>query len=191
MEIQEPLTTENRPRQAALSPLRILRGASLLIMFLSTAFMALICLAPLTAVVLRFFSLHHSRKATSFLFAAWLSLWPVLFEMINDTKMVFSGECLPEKERALIFANHRTEVDWMYLWDLAARKGRLGNIRYVLKSSLMRLPIFGWAFHVLEFIPVERKWEVDESKMHRILSSYRDPGDALWLVVFPEGTDYT
>lgn len=191
MEIQEPLTSTNRPRHPTLSPLRILRGASLLVMFLSTAFMLLVCIAPWTAVVLRFFSVHYSRVATSCLFGAWLSMWPLLFEKINGTKVVFSGEYVPEKERVLILANHRTEVDWMYLWDLAARKGRLGYIRYVLKSSLMRLPVFGWAFQILEFIPVERKWELDESKMLRILSSYKDPDDPLWLVVFPEGTDYT
>ncbi|CAA6653467.1 unnamed protein product [Spirodela intermedia] len=191
MEIQEPLNSANRPRQPTLSPLRILRGALLLAMFLSTAFMLLVCLAPWTAVVLRFFSVHYSRVATSCLFGAWLSMWPLLFEKINGTKVVFSGEYVPEKERVLILANHRTEVDWMYLWDLAARKGRLGYIRYVLKSSLMRLPVFGWAFQILEFIPVERKWELDESKMLHILSSYRDPDDPLWLVVFPEGTDYT
>jgi 1-acyl-sn-glycerol-3-phosphate acyltransferase len=32
-------------------------------------------------------------------------------------------------------------------------------------DALMRLPIFGWAFHILEFIPVERKWEADKSNM--------------------------
>ncbi|KAL5662461.1 hypothetical protein ACJX0J_029586, partial [Zea mays] len=30
----------------------------------------------------------------------------------------------------------KTEVDWMYLWDF--------------------LPVFNWAFHIIEFIPVER-----------------------------------
>lgn len=105
--------------------------------------------------------------------------------------MVFSGDVVPEKERVLLFANHRTEVDWMYLWDLALRKGRLGYIKYILKSSLMKLPIFSWGFHILEFIPVERKWEVDEAIMRKRLSAFKDPQDPLWLAVFPEGTDYT
>ncbi|CAA0827417.1 Probable 1-acyl-sn-glycerol-3-phosphate acyltransferase 4 [Striga hermonthica] len=88
-------------------------------------------------------------------------------------------------------SNHRTEVDWMYLWNLALRKGCLGYIKYVLKSSLMKLPIFGWGFHVLEFVPVERKWEVDEPVMRQMLETFTDPRDPLWLAVFPEGTDYT
>ncbi|KAG4988422.1 hypothetical protein JHK85_031405 [Glycine max] len=110
---------------------------------------------------------------------------------INKTKVVFSGDIVPSRERILLIANHRTEVDWMYLWDLALRKGCLGYIKYILKSSLMRLPVFGWAFHILEFIPVERKWEADESIMRYMLSTFKDPQDPLWLALFPEGTDFT
>lgn len=174
-----------------LTPLRLLRGLACLIVYLSTAFMFMVYFSPLIAVFLRLFSLHYSRKAASFLFGLWLALWPFLFEKINKTKVIFSGESVPERERVLIIANHRTEVDWMYLWDLALRKGSLGFIKYVLKSSLMKLPIFGWAFHVFEFISVERKWEVDESIMRKMLSTFTDPLDPLWLAVFPEGTDFT
>ncbi|KAL5715137.1 1-acylglycerol-3-phosphate O-acyltransferase [Ranunculus cassubicifolius] len=174
-----------------LTALRILRGLCCLLLILSTAFMLLVYCAPVTAVLLRLFSIHYSRKATSFCFGAWLALWPFLFEKINKTKVVFSGEIVPPKERILLIANHRTEVDWMYLWDLALRKGRIGYIRYILKKSLMRLPIFGWVFHIVEFISVERKWEVDESHVCRMLSTFNDTQDPLWLALFPEGTDYT
>ncbi|XP_020530272.1 probable 1-acyl-sn-glycerol-3-phosphate acyltransferase 5 isoform X7 [Amborella trichopoda] len=38
---------------------------------------------------------------------------------------------------------------------------------------------------------LERKWEIDEPVMHRMLSTFQDPRDPLWLAVFPEGTDFT
>ncbi|XP_058080592.1 probable 1-acyl-sn-glycerol-3-phosphate acyltransferase 5 [Magnolia sinica] len=179
------------PRHRPLTPLRVLRGVLCLVVLLSTAFMTLVYWAPMTAVMLRLFSIRYSRRATSILFGTWLALWPFLFEKINQTKVVFAGETVPERERVLLLANHRTEVDWMYLWDLALRKGRLGYIKYILKSSLMKLPIFGWGFHILEFISVERKWKIDEPMMHRMLSTFVDPRDPLWLAVFPEGTDFT
>ncbi|WOL18090.1 hypothetical protein Cni_G26883 [Canna indica] len=191
MEVTEPPNLENQPRHRPLTPLRALRGVMCLLILISTAFMMVVYWAPVTTILLRIFSVHYSRKATSFLFAAWLSLWPFLFEIINKTKVVFSGETLPTKNRVLLFANHRTEVDWMYLWDLALRKGHLGSLKYILKSSLMKLPIFGWSFQILEFIAVERKWEIDKSAMQKKLLSFKDPHDPLWLVVFPEGTDYT
>lgn len=191
MDVHEPFTLKDQPRHRQLTPLRAFRGVACLVILLSTAFMMIVYWAPVTTLLLRLVSVHYSRKATSFLFATWLSLWPFLFEKINKTKVVFSGETVPTEERVLLFANHRTEVDWMYLWDLALRKGHLGYLKYILKSSLMKLPIFGWGFHVLEFIAVERKWEIDELIMGKKLSSFKDSRDPLWLVVFPEGTDYT
>lgn len=181
----------NGSEMRVLTPLRFLRGLCCLLVLLSTAFVILVYCGFFTAVILRLFSIHYSRKATAFFFGCWLALWPFLFEKINKTKVVFSGETVPAKERVLIIANHRTEVDWMYLWDLALRKGSLGYIKYVLKSSLMKLPVFGWAFQILEFISVERRWEVDESRMRQMLSSFKNQRDPLWLAVFPEGTDFT
>jgi lysocardiolipin and lysophospholipid acyltransferase len=138
----------NGPKHRPLTPMRRCRGVACVAVILSTAFLLIVYLAPITTFVVRLFSVHYSRKATSFLFVMWLSLWPFLFEKINKTKVVFSGENVISKRSVLIFAKHRTEVDWMYLWNLALRKGHLGYIKYILKSSLMKLPIFSWAFHI-------------------------------------------
>lgn len=179
------------PHHRPLTPLRRIRGIVCLFIILSTAFLLLVYCAPTTALFLRLFSIRYSRKATSFFFGTWLSLWPCLFEKINKTKVIFSGQTVPKKERVLLFANHRTEVDWMYMWNLAMRKGRLGQLKYILKSSLMKLPVFGWAFHIMEFVPVERKWEIDEEIMRNHLQRFKDRRDPMWLALFPEGTDYT
>ncbi|KAK9113177.1 hypothetical protein Scep_020696 [Stephania cephalantha] len=191
MDMSKQLNSNTVLKHRPLTPARVIRGILCLFVILLTAFMMLIYCAPMTAVLLRFFSIHYSRKATSFFFGIWLALWPFFFEKINKTKVVFAGDSLPAKERVLLIANHRTEVDWMYLWDLALRKGSIGYIKYILKSSLMKLPIFGWVFHVVEFIPVQRKWELDESIMREMLSTFTDRQDPLWLALFPEGTDFT
>ncbi|KGN62570.1 probable 1-acyl-sn-glycerol-3-phosphate acyltransferase 4 [Cucumis sativus] len=191
MDVSTPLQSDNTQKHKSLSPVRLMRGVICLAVFLSTAFMFLVYFAPVVSISLRLFSLHYSRKGTSILFGFWLALWPFLFEVINGTKVVFYGDDIPANERVLLIANHRTEVDWMYLWDLALRKGSLGCIKYILKSSLMKLPLFGWGFHILEFIPVERKWEIDEPVMCQRLSTFKNRRDPLWLAVFPEGTDFT
>uniref|UniRef100_A0A1U7W489 Probable 1-acyl-sn-glycerol-3-phosphate acyltransferase 4 n=1 Tax=Nicotiana sylvestris TaxID=4096 RepID=A0A1U7W489_NICSY len=113
-------------------------------------------LGNIPVVLLRFSSTLYSRKVIALLFDLWLALRPFLFEKINETNMIFSGDHVPPKERVLLIANHRTEVDWMYLWNLALRKGCLGHIKYLLKKSLMKFLVFGWGFYVLEFIPFVR-----------------------------------
>lgn len=181
----------NGPKHRPLTPMRRFRGIWCVGTILSTSFLLIVYIAPVTTLLVRLFSVHYSRKTTSFLFGMWLSLWPFLFEKINKTKVVFSGENVPPEKRVLLFANHRTEVDWMYLWNLALRKGQLGYIKYILKSSLMTIPVLSWAIHLFEFIPVERKWEIDERIIQNRLSKFKNPRDPLWLAVFPEGTDYT
>ncbi|KAL9244145.1 hypothetical protein vseg_017951 [Gypsophila vaccaria] len=190
MEVSKPLTSKISLKHRPLTPLRILRGVLCLVVLLLTAIMFLAFFVPPIAVLMRLFSIHYSRKAASLFFGLWLALWPFLFEKINKTNVIFSGDQVPCGERVLLIANHRTEVDWMYLWDLALRKGSLGYIKYVLKNSLMKLPIFGWGFHIFEFIPVERNWESDEPIMQQMLLTYTDRRDPLWLALFPEGTDF-
>lgn len=191
MAVLTPVSSEFGAKHHTLTPLRFLRGLVCLLVLLSTAFVMIVFFGFITAIIVRFFSISYSRKATSIVFGAWLAMWPFLFEKINKTKVVFSGDIVPSRERILLIANHRTEVDWMYLWDLASRKGCLGYIKYILKSSLMKYPIFGWAFFILEFIPVKRKWEADKSTLRHMLSTFKDPRDPLWLALFPEGTDFT
>ncbi|XP_022997342.1 probable 1-acyl-sn-glycerol-3-phosphate acyltransferase 4 [Cucurbita maxima] len=191
MDASTSLQSDKTQKFKSLGPFRLMRGVVCLAVFLSTAFMFLVYFAPIVTLSLRLISLHYCRKATSIVFGFWLALWPFLFEVINGTKVFFYGDNVPVNERVLLIANHRTEVDWMYLWDFALRKGSLGCIKYILKSSLMKLPLFGWGFHSLEFIPVERKWEVDGPVICRRLSTFKNPRDPLWLAVFPEGTDFT
>lgn len=180
-----------QPRHRNLTLLRIVRGIFCLIVLVLSAFVLLVFFGFWPAIGMRTISVHYSRVGISFVFGCWLALWPFWFEKINKTKVVISGDSVPSAKRVLVIANHRTEVDWMYLWDLALRNGCVGSLRYILKSSLMRLPVFGWVFHVMEFIPVERKWDADALKLRQMLGTYQDPQDPLWLVVFPEGTDFT
>ncbi|MCD7450128.1 putative 1-acyl-sn-glycerol-3-phosphate acyltransferase 5 [Datura stramonium] len=191
MNVQMGDNSGKQPMHRNLTLLRMVRGIFCIVVLVLSAFMVLVYFGFWTATCLRTISVHYSRVGTSFFFGCWLALWPFWFEKINKTKVVISGDSVPPAKRVLVIANHRTEVDWMYLWDLALRKGCVGSIRYILKSSLMKLPVFGWVFHIMEFIPVERRWEADALKLRQMLCTYKDPQDPLWLVVFPEGTDFT
>ncbi|KAG0590428.1 hypothetical protein M758_1G106700 [Ceratodon purpureus] len=170
---------------------RRVRGFACLACLVLTSFVALIFLSPFVFYLPRFFSVHYSRLWTSFFIGNWLSLWPYLFEEVNETKVIFSGEKVPGEDRVMIMCNHRTEVDWMYIWNLAIRKGKIGFCKYAVKDSVKNLPLFGWAFYVFEFLMLHRQWEVDAPVIKSYLDSFQDKRDPLWLIVFPEGTDFT
>jgi lysocardiolipin and lysophospholipid acyltransferase len=172
-----------------LTPARLLRGITMLALLVVSAFIFLTGCIPAWAG-LRTFNRSWGRRFASHLFGYWLAMWVLLFENVNGAKVVFSGEKVPEKERVLIMCNHLTEVDWMYLWCLAYRKKSVGSVKYALKATVRHAPIFGWAFHCLEFLLLERKWELDKDTIRTVMTSFRNRRDPLWEVVFPEGTDF-
>ena len=58
---------------------------------------------------------------------------------------------------------------------------------YVAKRSLGRIPIFGWALHLLEFILIDRK--AGRSAISQMVQQARDRLDKRrWVIIFPEGT---
>ncbi|KAI5057638.1 hypothetical protein GOP47_0027653 [Adiantum capillus-veneris] len=144
--------------------LRIVKAVVVLATLTGSASAILITMAPLTFFLLRYFSIYWSRKVIAFIFGRWLSMWPFFFEKVNKTQVIFSGHKVPAAERAIVICNHRTEVDWMYIWNLALRKKSVGSVK---------------------------RWQVDELVFESMLSTFKGFKDQLWLVIFPEGTDYT
>ena len=58
---------------------------------------------------------------------------------------------------------------------------------YVAKRSLGRIPIFGWALHVLKFILIDRK--AGRSAIAQMVDQARDRLERRrWVIIFPEGT---
>ena len=58
---------------------------------------------------------------------------------------------------------------------------------YVAKKSLLRIPIFGWAIGILDFIMIDRK--SGRSAIAQMVEQARDRLDkGRWVIIFPEGT---
>lgn len=96
--------------------------------------------------------------------------------------------------RGLVLCNHRTEIDWLFLWSVAFRMDvhRVTSVRVVIKSSLRQIPGMGWILELLSFPCVERfgHWKSDEVCLSKTARVYREQkaGQNVWLCIFPEGT---
>ena len=56
-------------------------------------------------------------------------------------KIIVTGVDLSkDKKRSLILLNHRTRLDWMFIWMLHSRFQILDQLKIVLKADLKRLP---------------------------------------------------
>lgn len=92
-------------------------------------------------------------------------------------------------EDVLIVSNHRTRVDWMFLWGLAAAMGRLSGLKIVLKDALRKAPGFGWATQCFGFAFMRRRNREADLATLRTVATFHGGRQSLALLLFPEGTD--
>ena len=60
--------------------------------------------------------------------------------MLMGIKVVISGDKMKQNERSLIIMNHRTRLDWMYLWSVLLRQSGVKTEKIILKSPLKHIP---------------------------------------------------
>ncbi|XP_072356724.1 lysocardiolipin acyltransferase 1-like [Scyliorhinus torazame] len=161
----------------------------LLLLFFSSFFGSIFMLAPFLPVMLLSPSCY--RWITDRIVAVWLTLPVALLEMVLGVRVVVTGDGFIPGERTVIIMNHRTRLDWMYLWNCLLRYSYLRMEKICLKSSLKSIPGFGWAMQVAAFIFVRRNWEEDQEYLSLMLEYLCDIKHPLQLLMFPEGTDLT
>ncbi|KAM6459945.1 lysocardiolipin acyltransferase 1 [Liasis olivaceus] len=160
-----------------------------LALFLASFFGSVFMLGPL--LPLMSISPAWYRWITDRVVATWLTLPVALLEIVFGAKVVITGDGFIPEERSVIIMNHRTRMDWMFLWSCLLRYSYLRLEKICLKSSLKGIPGFGWAMQVAAFIFIQRKWEEDKHHFEKMLDYFCDIHEPLQLLIFPEGTDLT
>lgn len=88
-----------------------------------------------------------------------------------------------------MICNHRTRIDWVFIWNLCARTGQLGMLKIVLKNSIRHVPGFGWGMQIMSWIFLTREKEMDLPHIKRAICFANHWKDRNALLIFPEGTD--
>lgn len=125
------------------------------------------------------------------LVATWLTLPVALLETMFGVKVIITGDAFVPGERSVIIMNHRTRMDWMFLWNCLMRYSYLRLEKICLKASLKSIPGFGWAMQAAAYIFIHRKWKDDKSHFEDMIDYFCDIREPLQLLIFPEGTDLT
>ncbi|XP_018120406.1 lysocardiolipin acyltransferase 1 isoform X2 [Xenopus laevis] len=160
-----------------------------LALFLGSFFGSIFMLGPFLPLML--VSPRWYRWITDRIVATWLTLPVALLELVFGAKVVITGDGFIPGERSVIIMNHRTRLDWMFLWNCLLRYSYLRLEKICLKSSLKAVPGFGWAMQVAAFIFIHRKWEDDKNHFEAMLDYFCDIKEHLQILIFPEGTDLT
>eukprot|EP01063_Lacrimia_lanifica_P024653 TRINITY_DN32521_c0_g1_i1.p2 TRINITY_DN32521_c0_g1~~TRINITY_DN32521_c0_g1_i1.p2 ORF type:complete len:380 (+),score=190.02 TRINITY_DN32521_c0_g1_i1:55-1140(+) len=120
----------------------------------------------------------------------WISLTAILLTTVGGVKVFVYGD-KAEDERALLFCNHRTRIDWMmlWLWLLNLPGAPLRKLKIVLREDLMKLPFFGWAMCWFRYVFLSRDWAKDQKELVRVTKYAAKHDERSVTMIFPEGTD--
>ncbi|TRY78941.1 hypothetical protein TCAL_05003 [Tigriopus californicus] len=134
------------------------------------------------------------RRATDVLYTIWESFNVSLLEIVYGVRFFVSGDAICSNENSLIILNHRTRVDWNFLWGVLLHSSvpQSHNAKLVLKQEVKQIPGVGWTMQMARFLYITRKWQTDEIKMGQMLDHLSAHSSAPFqLVLFPEGTNLT
>ncbi|XP_023649044.1 lysocardiolipin acyltransferase 1 isoform X1 [Paramormyrops kingsleyae] len=158
-------------------------------LFLTSFFGSVFMLGPVLPLML--LSPAWYRWLTDRIVATWLTLPVALLELVFGVKVVITGDGFIPGERSVIVMNHRTRLDWMFLWCCLLRYSYLRLEKICLKAALKAVPGFGWAMQVACFVFIQRRWEQDRRHLGDMLDYFCAIREPLQLLIFPEGTDLT
>jgi 1-acyl-sn-glycerol-3-phosphate acyltransferase len=95
---------------------------------------------------------------------------------------VYGRNLVPANTACLYMANHVSNLDPPLLASVQP-----GNSAMMVKESLMRIPVFGWALRLAHCVPVERRGRVESAKQS-LRQAAEVLASGLSITIFPEGT---
>lgn len=134
------------------------------------------------------------RKCGDMLFACW-ELYPTALLDLFGVRIKVSGDHISPNDSAILVMNHRTRVDWNFLWaamfqacwpNIVAHK-----LKFILKDPIRHIPGPGWIMQMNGFLYITRRWEVDKERLSKTLNYLIALNKKPQLLIFPEGTDLT
>jgi lysocardiolipin and lysophospholipid acyltransferase len=105
---------------------------------------AFVCLG--LSLPLLFISEAAYRVVVGRIQRAWGYFICGIAERVYGVRFCLSGDALPPvPRRVLLISNHRTRLDWLFLWSMSLFAHNGAGLRIVLKAGLKDVPFFGWA----------------------------------------------
>ncbi len=179
-----PLKTPWTPRRAW----QVTRGV--VVWTVLVAILLLFNLIQIASFLIRPFSRKAFRTINTTVAGVWWTACVVVARSLNGTRILITGDDVPDRENAILTPNHQEMPDITVIMDLAVRKHRIGHLKFFVKDVLKWTPGVGWGMYFLGFPFLKRDWTRDRDSIVRTFRSIVDERLPVWMVIFPEGTRF-
>lgn len=140
------------------------------------------------SLVVRPFSARGFRRVNRWIANTWWGACVLWARKCNGTRVVVTGDDLPDRENAIVVSNHQEMSDIPVLMDLALSKRRLGDMKWFVKNPVKYVPGVGWGMLFLDCLFVKRNWTRDRSSILATFDRLRRHATPHWVISFVEGT---
>ncbi|OMJ17713.1 putative acyltransferase [Smittium culicis] len=89
---------------------------------------------------------------------------------------------------SVAISNHQIYSDWLYIWALGYFKNYDYFLKFVAKEGIRKIPVFGRALGLLDFLFLKRSWNEDKDNLKSMLDKYNSTSGPKFVTIFPEGT---
>ncbi len=123
-----------------------------------------------------------ATRSVDFLYAAGLLVIRAGFRAAGIEAAVHGRDRVPASTACIYIANHQSNLDPPLLASLQP-----GHSAMMLKQSLMKIPMLGYAMRLAHFIPVDRSGKLEDAR-HSLRQAAGVLRSGTSLTIFPEGT---
>ncbi|XP_054753042.1 1-acyl-sn-glycerol-3-phosphate acyltransferase delta-like [Lytechinus pictus] len=92
---------------------------------------------------------------------------------------------------SLLVVNHKEDVDWLVIWQIAERFKMLRGAKCLMKQEIKYVPFYGWSFWLTEQLFVNRDYAKDKTSLMKQLENVTTYDFPTVTLIFCEGTRYT
>ncbi len=131
------------------------------------------------------------RRWNRLLANIWWGACVLVGRFVNRTEIIVTGDDIPDRENAIVVANHQQMPDITVIMDFALRKRRLGDLKFFVKDAIKWVPGVGWGMLFLGCPYLKRDWTRDRYSIERTFRTLVNEKIPAWMVIFAEGTRIT
>jgi 1-acyl-sn-glycerol-3-phosphate acyltransferase len=115
-----------------------------------------------------------------------------MFEVFGGAQIIYSGDKIPDGEGAIVFGNHVSNCDSVFILGLLLRKGLSGSLHFMAKKTLMYFPFIGWSFKIAKLgVFMSRNWDQDREHIEKSFEAITESEIPCCMGLMPEGTRIT